>query len=108
MCIRGRLKPELVAEIDFAGWTATNMIRHASFKGLRSDKPASEVVDERATSELTPQAEKPAAQVMRAPAKRTGPNVVMGVTLSSPDKVMWPEAAPGGAVTKLDLARYYE
>ena len=102
------LKPELVAEIDFAGWTATNMIRHASFKGLRRDKPASEVVDERTTSEPTPQAEKPAAQVMRAPAKRTGPNVVMGVTLSSPDKVMWPEAAPGGAATKLDLARYYE
>ena len=102
------LKPELVAEIDFAGWTATNMIRHASFKGLRRDKPASEVVDERTTSEPTPEAEKPAAQVMRAPAKRTGPNVVMGVTLSSPDKVMWPEAAPGGAATKLDLARYYE
>ena len=32
----------------------------------------------------------------------------MGVTLSNADKVMWPEAAPGGAVTKLDLARYYE
>ena len=102
------LKPELVAEIDFAGWTATNMIRHASFKGLRRDKPATEVVDERTTSEPTPEAEKPAAHVMRAPAKGTGPNVVRGVTLSSPDKVMWPEAAPGGAATKLDLARYYE
>ena len=102
------LKPELVAEIDFAGWTATNMIRHASFKGLRRDKPATEVVDERTTSEPTPEAEKPAAHVMRAPAKGTGPNVVRGVTLSSPDKVMWPEAAPGGAATKLDLAKYYE
>jgi len=102
------LKPELVAEIDFAGWTATNMIRHASFKGLRRDKPASEVVDERTTSEPAPQAEKPATRVMRTTTRRTGPNVVMGVTLSSPDKVMWPDAAPGGAVTKLDLARYYE
>jgi bifunctional non-homologous end joining protein LigD len=37
-----------------------------------------------------------------------GPNVVMGVTLSSANKVLWPEAAPGGAVTKLDLAHYYE
>ena len=102
------LKPELVAEIDFGGWTGTNMIRHAAFKGLRRDKPASEVVDERGTSEPAPEAEKPAAPVMRAPARKTGPNVVMGVTLSSPDKVMWPEAAPGGPVTKLDLARYYE
>ena len=100
------LKPELVAEIDFAGWTATNMIRHASFKGLRRDKAASEVVDERV--EPAPESGKPAAPVVRAPVKRTGPNVVMGVTISSPDKVMWPEAAPGGAVTKLELARYYE
>jgi bifunctional non-homologous end joining protein LigD len=93
------LKPELVAEIDFAGWTATGMIRQASFKGLRRDKPADEVVDE-----------KPASKVVRAhtPARKTGPNVVMGVTLSNASKVLWPESDTGGAVTKLDLARYYE
>jgi bifunctional non-homologous end joining protein LigD len=99
------LKPELVAEIDFAGWTATNMIRHASFKGLRRDKPASEVVDERAA----PDAEKPTAKVAHvAPIRRTGPNVVMGVPLSKADKVLWPASDAGAAVTKLDLARYYE
>jgi bifunctional non-homologous end joining protein LigD len=91
------LKPELVAEIGFAGWTDTKMIRHASFKGLRRDKPASEVVDEVPTSA----AAKPAAPPR-------GPGVVMGVTISNPNKVLWPEAAPGGAVTKLELARYYE
>ncbi|HET7808982.1 MAG TPA: DNA ligase D [Steroidobacteraceae bacterium] len=105
------LKPELVAEIDFAGWTATGMIRHASFKGLRRDKPASEVVDERATVTATEPAKptaKTTAKTQPPPARPSGPSVVMGVRLSSADKVLWPEAAPGGAVTKLDLARYYE
>lgn len=35
--------PELVAQIDYRAWTRDGLLRHASFKGLREDKPAAEV-----------------------------------------------------------------
>jgi bifunctional non-homologous end joining protein LigD len=41
------VRPELVAEVGFSEWTADGRLRHPRFLGLRSDKPASEVVRER-------------------------------------------------------------
>jgi bifunctional non-homologous end joining protein LigD len=136
------LKPTLVAEIEFAGWTSDGMIRQASFKGLRSDKPASEVVaetpspvqsgtdvpDEKLAAKVKAKASpaakkavpkaagklgakaaanKPATATPKATTPK-GAAVVMGVTLSKPDKVLWPDAGDGKPVTKLDLAQYYE
>jgi bifunctional non-homologous end joining protein LigD len=42
------VRPELVAEVAFTEWTADGRLRHPRFLGLRSDRPASEVVREHA------------------------------------------------------------
>jgi bifunctional non-homologous end joining protein LigD len=109
------LKPELVAEIEFAGWTGDGNIRQAAFKGLRQDKDAREVRAEipAMTSVAQPAATKGAVKSRKPAPARTKPEgksnaEVMGVVISHPDKAMWPDAGDGEAVTKLDLARYLE
>jgi len=76
------LKPELVAEIAFAEFTASGSVRHASFLGLRSDKEAKDVIPEKKQFVLPPTSD---------------------VTITSRDRVIFPEAK----ATKGDLADYY-
>ena len=42
------VQPKLVVEIDFRGWTRDALLRQASFQGVREDKPATQVVREKA------------------------------------------------------------
>ncbi|MES2035762.1 MAG: DNA ligase D [Pseudomonadota bacterium] len=101
------VKPQLVAEIEYAGFTGDGSIRQAAFKGLREDKPASEVEAESPAPAGKTELAQP--KPGKSPAAKAGASVVMGVTLSSPDKSLWPEAGSDGKpVTKLELARYYE
>ncbi|WP_129790611.1 DNA ligase D [Sphingosinicella sp. CPCC 101087] len=84
------VKPQLVAEIAFAEFTSDGVVRHASFLGLRGDKPATEVV-----------AERPQSVPHRASAStplRTGDTV----KISNPGRTLFPEAG----ITKGDLADY--
>jgi len=79
------IRPELVAEVTFAEITPDGLVRHASFVALRGDKPPREVGLDR-------------------PIATDGGLVRSGVTISSPDKVMFPEVQ----VTKRELVDYYE
>jgi bifunctional non-homologous end joining protein LigD len=140
-------QPELVAEIEFAGWTGDRNVRQAAFKGLREDKPAREVVAERPAEANETEGAQPTSKAAalrkkkngatgrshgprasrlahdsdarletRGPSRSRGKssngkagsddNVVMGVTISHPDKTMWPGEKP--PVSKLELAQYLE
>ncbi|MFO1101282.1 MAG: DNA ligase D [Methylocystis sp.] len=81
------VRPELVAEVEFRGWTADHLLRHASFRGLREDKPARDVIREQA----------PPAKPSATKAETSA------VTLTHPDRLYWPQEG----VTKQGLADYY-
>ncbi|NOJ38115.1 DNA ligase D [Bradyrhizobium australiense] len=110
------LKPELVAEIEFAGFTADGNIRQAAFKGLRQDKPAEEVEAETPSKAGIAQPKpgrlkakvKTKAKTATARPAADKAAEAMGVVISKPDKEMWPDAGDGEPVTKLDLAKYFE
>src|ERR1019366_9253525 len=83
------LKPELVAEIEFAGFTDGGNIRQAAFKGLRQDKPADEVRAETPTMRKIAQPAAKAGTKLSKVHARPSANKsaeVMGVVISKPDK----------------------
>ncbi len=99
-------KPAVVAEIEFAGWSSDGLVRQGAFKGIREDKPPTEVIVE----EVRPLgAEEPRKlpDVIVSPSAGKDPRV-MNVAISHPEKELWPAAGDDKAVTKLDLAKYHE
>jgi bifunctional non-homologous end joining protein LigD len=102
------VKPELVAEIQYAGFTGDGAIRQASFKGLREDKPAEDVEAETPAPAATTPLIKPGPATVHARTVTPRDSAsVMSITISHADKPLWPDANDGRPVTKLDLANYY-
>ena len=121
------VEPELVAEIEFSHWTRNRVLRHPSYKGLRSDKPAEQVTMELPTAPAaapiasSPKGRPPKASREVASEPETGgpsrPYEVLHETkrhteievdgralrLSNREKVLYPRAG----FTKGELVDYY-
>lgn len=96
------VRPELVAEVEFRAWTASRTLRHAAFLGLREDKPATEIVAE---APAEPEPDRPAkGRAGKAKTSTARPSKAKtSLTLSNPDKPLWPDAG----LTKQGLLDYY-
>ena len=104
------LKPKLLAEVAFAEMTKDGSVRHAVFHGLRDDKPAKDITEERAkpvkTSEPKTAAKKPAKKAAASKAEAAPSQLGLAdgkVRITHPDRVI--DAVSG--TTKMQLAEYY-
>jgi bifunctional non-homologous end joining protein LigD len=104
------LKPTLLAEVAFAEMTKEGSVRHAVFHGLRDDKPAEDITEERPKAVKTSAAKKTTAEKPSTPAKKKAApapsQIGLGegkVRITHPDRVI--DASSG--TTKVQLAEYY-
>ncbi|TWC43883.1 ATP-dependent DNA ligase LigD phosphoesterase module /ATP-dependent DNA ligase LigD polymerase module [Pseudomonas sp. SJZ080] len=102
------LKPVLLAEIAFAEMTKEGSVRHAVFHGLRDDKPAEDITEERPKVVKKSTAEKPVTRQRNASEKAAPAPSQLGlgegkVRITHPDRII--DASSG--TTKVQLAEYY-
>ncbi len=90
------LEPKLAAEIKFAEWTKDNLLRQASYKGLREDKDTKDIKREKAEG-ILPQSNDEEGRYMEKDI------IIEGVKISSPDKIIYNELD----ITKEEVIRYY-
>ena len=85
------VKPTMVVEVAFGEWTPEGHVRHATFRGVRTDKPAKSIKREEAAA-----AGAPSRTAAAAPAVK--------VKVSNPQRVI----DPSTGTTKLQLVEYYQ
>lgn len=102
------VRPEIVVDVEFTEWTADGRLRHPVFVGVREDKRARDVRRERPPEERPAPAKRaaprPAAKTPKTPTGKPGAVEVLGVSITHPERVLYPD----DALTKLDVARYHE
>ncbi|HYI76292.1 MAG TPA: DNA ligase D, partial [Chryseolinea sp.] len=113
------VKPELVAEISYRASTNGGSMRHPSFRGVREDKKAKDVIRENPGSTdaiLQEEHQKGDYNVLKAPQKK-GRQTLLNPTdetqvrnieghdlkFTNLSKIFWPD----GKVTKRDMLNYY-
>lgn len=87
--------PSVVVEVAFGDWTPDRQVRHAVFRGLRSDKPAAQVMRESAVAVSPAPPPKKAARAAKPGAS---------LKISNAQRVI----DPSTGLRKIDLVRYYE
>lgn len=87
------LEPSLVCEVEFTEWTREGHIRHPSFKGIRLDKNASDVIREKET---------PLEEIKKS--NIDAKNAEAPFVITHPDKILYPE----DKITKKELLTYYD
>ncbi|QFU16129.1 DNA ligase D [Microvirga thermotolerans] len=90
------VRPELIGQVEFRGWTADGIVRHAAFKGLREDKDAKDVTREK--RHALSASESGGAKTMSA-----NGTAIAGIALTHPDRILWEDQG----LTKQELAGFY-
>ena len=99
--------PKYVCEVEFSEWTDEGRLRHPSFQGLREDKPATSIRRDVPIANPRPEqgsiAKSSVLKNGSRPPRKAGVTEVGGVTISHPDRVIYPDTE----ITKAGLAEYY-
>ena len=102
------VRPTLVAEVSFAQWTREGRLRHAVFRGLRTDKPAASIVREDVAHAAVHAAGPAAVQTSKPPdpkhsTENPPPSLSSVQNVTNPNRII----DPSSGITKLELVRYF-